>query len=93
MKWDKDTDEEAQQKRGVSMEISKVGKKERSPEGLSLPNQKTILIYIRRHYFKRYGKNKIKLIKTKMDLNNRKMHNHPPSPVSLKISPYPSLLP
>ena len=57
MKYDKD--EEAQ-KRGVSMEISKVGTKERSPAGLSLPNQNTILIYIIRYYFKRYGKSKMK---------------------------------
>ena len=42
------------------MEISKVGTKERSPDGLSIPNQKTILIYIRRHHFKKYGKNKMK---------------------------------
>ena len=50
MKEDKDTDEETQ-KRGLSMEISKVGTKERSPDGPSLPNQNTILIYITRYYF------------------------------------------
>ena len=50
MKEDNDTDEA--QKRGVSMEISKVGTKERSPDGLSLPNQNTILIHIIRYYFK-----------------------------------------
>ena len=37
MKKDKETDEEGKQ-RGVSMERSKAGKKERSPDGLSLPN-------------------------------------------------------
>ena len=30
--------------------------------------------------------NKIQLIKNKMDLNNRKMTNHPPSPVKLNLS-------
>ena len=59
MKKDIGADEEAQ-KRGASMEVSKVGTKERSPGGLSLPNQNTILIYIIRYYFKRYGKSKMK---------------------------------
>ena len=59
MKEDKDTYEETQ-KRGVSTESSKVGTKERSPDGLSLPNQNTILIYIIRYYFKWYGKSKMK---------------------------------
>ena len=47
--------------------ISKVGTKKRSPDGLSLPNQNTILTYIIQYYFKRYGKSRIKynLQKTK----------------------------
>ena len=56
---DKETDEEGK-KRGVSMERSKAGAKERSPDGLSLPNQNTILINIICHYFRRYGKRTMK---------------------------------
>ena len=43
MKQDKETDEYGK-KRGVSMERSKEGTKERSPDGLSLPDQNRILI-------------------------------------------------
>ena len=53
-------------KRGVSMEKSKAGTKEkRRPDSLSLPNQNTILKNIKLHYFTRYGKhyNKIQLTK------------------------------
>ena len=39
------TDEEGK-KRGVSMERSKAGTKKRSPDGLSHPNQNTIIINI-----------------------------------------------
>ena len=46
MKQDKDTDEEGK-KRGVSMDISKAGTKEkRSPDDLNYPNQNTIIINI-----------------------------------------------
>ena len=38
------------------MEKSKAGTKERSPDGLSLPNQNTILINIKWYYFTRYEK-------------------------------------
>ena len=62
------------------MEKSTPGTKERSPDSLSLPNQNTILINIKWYYFTRYEKNnEIQLTKNKMDLNNRKMTNHPPS--------------
>ena len=61
------------------MEKSKAVSKERSPDSLSLPNQNTILINIKWYYFTKYGKNTMKFNK-KMDLNNRKMTNHPPSP-------------
>ena len=44
MKSDKETDEEG--KKGVSMERSKASTKERSPDGLSHPNQNTIIINI-----------------------------------------------
>ena len=49
---------------------------------ISQPNQNTILINIKWYYFTRYGKkyNEIQLTKNKMDLNNRKMTNHQPSP-------------
>ena len=43
IKYEKETDEEGK-KRGVSMESSKTDTKERSPDGLSQPNQNTILI-------------------------------------------------
>ena len=43
MKWDKKTDEE-DKKRGVSVERSKAGTKNSSPDGLSHPNQNTIII-------------------------------------------------
>ena len=45
MTYDKETDEEGN-KRGVSMERSKEGTKKISPDGLSLPNQNTIIINI-----------------------------------------------
>ena len=63
---------------------STAGTKDRSPDSLSLPNQNTILINIKWYYFTRYGKkyNEIQSTKNKMDLNIRKMTNHPPSPVS-----------
>ena len=44
LKQDKETYEES--KRGVSMEISKEDTKKRSPDGLSHPNQNTIIINI-----------------------------------------------
>ena len=63
------------------MEKSKAGAKERSPDSLSITNQNTILIKIKCYYFTRYGKkNEIELTKNKMDFNNRKMTNRPPSP-------------
>ena len=43
MKYVKETDEDGK-KRGVSMEKSKAGAKKRSPDGLSHPNQNTIII-------------------------------------------------
>ena len=42
------------------MERSKAGKKERSPDGQSLPNQNTILINIIWYYFKSRGRSTIK---------------------------------
>ena len=55
MKVDKETDEEGKQ-RGASMESSKAGTKERSRDGLSLPNQNTIIINKVCQYFIRDGK-------------------------------------
>ena len=46
-------------KRGVSMKRSKAGTKERSLDGLSLPNQ-AILINIIWYYFTRYEKSTMK---------------------------------
>ena len=60
------------------MERRKAGTKK--SDGVSLPNQNTILITIC-HYFTRYGKSIMKFNeqKNKMDLNKRKMTNVPPS--------------
>ena len=41
------------------MERSKVGTKNRRPDGLSFPNQKTIILNITWLYFIRYGKSTI----------------------------------
>ena len=51
----KNETDEVGKKRGVSMETSKAGTKERSPGGLSLPNKNKKRIKIKL-YFKRYGK-------------------------------------
>ena len=48
MKYDKETYEECM--RGVSMERRKADTKKISPDGLSLPNQKTIIINIIWYY-------------------------------------------
>ena len=45
IKLNKETEEEGK-KRGVSTERSKAGKKKKSPDGLSHPNQNTIIINI-----------------------------------------------
>ena len=50
MTKDKETDEEGK-KRGVSMERTKASAEERSPDGLSLPDQNIILINIICYYF------------------------------------------
>ena len=81
------TDEDGK-KRGVSMEkVQRARKKEVPTDNLSLPNQNTILINIKWYYYTRYGKkyNEIQLTKNKIDLNNQKMRNHPPSPGQLKF--------
>ena len=56
--------------------------KKRCPDGLSHPNQKTIIINKNVViFYKKWKKyNEIQLTKSKMDLNIRKMTNHPPSP-------------
>ena len=65
------------------MEKSKAGAKERSPDNLSLPNQNAIVINLKWYYFTRHGKNTVKFyLQNKMELNNRKMTNHPPCPVT-----------
>ena len=53
----KKTDEDGK-KRGVSMERSKAGTNKRSPDRLSHPNQKTIIISKIWKYFIRNGKSK-----------------------------------
>ena len=65
------------------MERSKAGTKSSSPDGPSQPNQNTIIINIMNMvvFYKMWKKyNEIQLTINKMDLNNRKMKNHPPSP-------------
>ena len=60
MKYDKETDEEGK-KRGVSVERSKAGTKEkRCPDGLTLPIQNTAIINMICYYFTRYGKSTMK---------------------------------
>ena len=59
----------------MSVGRSKAGTKKRSPDGLSHPNQNTIIILKNMVIFYKELKmsNKIQLTKNKMDLNNRKM--------------------
>ena len=65
------------------MEKIKAGTKNRSPDGLSLPNQNTIIENIKLQYSIRWKKyNEIQLTKNKADLNNLKMKIHPPSLVT-----------
>ena len=60
MKYDKEIDKEGK-KRGVGMERSKAGTKEkRSPDGLNYSNQNTIIINIICQYFIRDEKNVMK---------------------------------
>ena len=59
IKEDNETDEDCK-KRGVSMEKSIVGTKERNPDSLSRPIQNTILINIKWYSFTRYGKSTLK---------------------------------
>ena len=63
-----ETDEEGK-KRGVSIERSKEGTKERTPDGLSVPNQNTILINIILFYKIRNKYNEIQFTKNKMGLD------------------------
>ena len=74
-KHDKETDEGGK-KRGVNMEKSKAGTKKKCPDGLSHPNQNTIIINNIVVFCKMWKKyNEIQLTKNKMDLNIRKMTN------------------
>ena len=68
-------------KRETSMESSKAGTNEKSPDGLSLPNQNIMLInymVLFQKIEKKY--NEIQLTKKKKNWNNGKITNHPPSP-------------
>ena len=70
------------------MERSTAGTKEkRSPDGLTYQNQNTIIINIICQYFITDEKkhNETQLTKNKMDLNNRKIKNYPPSPMNSRI--------
>ena len=55
IKYNNATDEEGKN-RGVNIERSKLGTKERSPDGLLQHNQNSILINIKWYYFKIYEK-------------------------------------
>ena len=68
---------------------AKRARKKRSPDGLSHPNQHTIIMN-KIWYFIRNGKSTMKFNwqKNKMDLNIRKMTNHPPSPACTFQSKY-----
>ena len=60
MKYDKETHEEGKN-RGLSMERSKAGTKEkRSPNGQNYPNQNKIIINVSCHYFVRDVKSTMK---------------------------------
>ena len=68
------------------MEKSTAGTNKRSPDGLSHPNRNTIIINNLVKFYKKWKKNnEIQLTKNKMDLNNLKMTNHPPSPEEFSI--------
>ena len=65
------------------MEKSTAGTNKTSPDGLSHNNRNTIIINNLVKFYKKWkNNNEIQLTKNKMDLNNQKMTNHPPSPVS-----------
>ena len=65
----------------MSIERRKAGTKKRSPDGLSHPNKNIIKINKILYNFIRYGKSIMKFnLQKKMDLNNRKMANHHPTP-------------
>ena len=67
------------------MEKSTAGTNKRSPDGLSHPNRNTIMINNLVKFYENWEKNNaIQLTKNKMDLNNRKMTNHPPSPAAVE---------
>ena len=61
------------------------GHEKKSSDGLSHTNQNTIIIIIIminvtwQYFIKKLKYNEIQLTKNKMDLNNRKNINHPPS--------------
>ena len=79
-KYDKETDEEGK-KRGVSIERSKAGTKDRSPPGLSLHNEITKLINITSIILQDMETVQRSSINKKQNyLNNRKITHHPPSP-------------
>ena len=91
MKQDKVTEAK---KREIKMERSKADtKKKRSLDRLNYPNQNTIIINIFFQYFIRYGKyNEIQLTKNKMNFNNRKIKNNPPSPAfNIRLEPHGSI--
>ena len=69
------------------MEKSKAGTIKRSPDGLSHPNRNTIIIKNNLvKFYKKWKKyNEIQLTKNKMDLNNRKITNHTPSPAHTTV--------
>ena len=82
----------------MSIERNKAGTTKRSPHGLSYPNQNIIIInkilyfiiiiiLVIFFFYKIWKKyNEIQLPKNKMDLNNRKMTNHPLSPEWMRIN-------
>ena len=76
------------------MEISKAGTNERSPGGLSLPNQNTLLINIIWYYLKIYTKSTMTFnwfFFVNCNINSKwtsiiEIWHHPPSP--LQVTPY-----
>ena len=78
MKQDQETDEGGK-KRGMSMERSKAGTKERSPDCLSIPNQNTILMNIISIILEDMENEQRNLINKKQD-ELKQSKNHLPSP-------------
>ena len=83
MKEEKETGEEGK-KRGVSLEGSKASTNKKFRRPITTKSKHNINKHNMVLFYKKYKKyNEFQFTKNKMDLNNRKMTNHPPSPVQV----------